>query len=53
MVGIGTAAWILDGVLGAVLYRRFGERMAAYLLWGAAALLQILIWIAIVGLIGT
>jgi hypothetical protein len=52
MVGVGTAAWILDGVLGAVLYRRFGEPMAAYLLWGTAAVLQILIWIAIAGLIG-
>jgi hypothetical protein len=53
MVGIGTAAWILDGALGVILYRRFGERMAGYLLWGAAAVLQILIWVAIAGLIGT
>jgi hypothetical protein len=52
MVGFGTAAWVLDGVLGAILYRRFREPMAAYLLWGAAAILQILIWIAVVGLIG-
>jgi len=44
---LGTVAWLVDGVLGYVVYRRARERMGAYLLWGAAAGLQILLWIAI------
>jgi len=51
LVALGTAAWVVDGVLGYVIYRRLEERMAAYLLWGAAAGLQILLWVAIAGLV--
>ena len=51
LIALGTVAWLVDGVLGIVIYRRFGERVAACLLWGAAAGLQILLWFAIAGLI--
>ena len=36
LVGFGTAAWLLNGLLASFLYRRPGERTAAYLLWGAS-----------------
>jgi hypothetical protein len=43
VAGVGTALWAINGVLGAVLYRWLGERMAAYLLWGGAVVLQLLL----------
>ena len=51
LAALGTAAWLLNGILGTVIYRRWGERMAACLLWGAAAGLQVLLCAAIIGLI--
>ena len=47
---LGTVAWLVDGMLGYLAYRRARERMGAYLLWGTAAGLQILLWAAISGL---
>ncbi len=43
MAGLGTAAWLVDSVLGALIYQRTGERIAAYLLWVAAVCVQILL----------
>ena len=51
LVGFGTAAWLLNGLLGSFLYRRPGERTAAYLLWGASVLVQLLLWGALLGLL--
>ncbi len=51
LLGVGTLVWLANGALGAVIYGRWGERMAAYLLWGGAALVQILLWVALAGLI--
>lgn len=50
---LGTVAWLVDGMLGYLVYRRARERMGAYLLWGTAAGLQILLWAAISGLTAT
>ena len=50
LIALGAIAWLANGALGAVIYRRSGERMAAYLLWGGAVLLQVLLWVAIAGL---
>ena len=36
LVGFGTAAWLLNGLLGSILYRRPEDRTAAYLFWGAS-----------------
>lgn len=47
---LGTVVWLVDGMLGYLVYRRARERMGAYLLWGTAAGLQILLWAAISGL---
>lgn len=52
MAGLGSVAWMLDGALGAILYRRIGAAMAAYLLWGAAAVVQVLVWIGLAELMG-
>jgi hypothetical protein len=43
VAGVGTALWAVDGALGVALYERRGERMAAYLLWGGALVLQVLL----------
>ena len=51
LIALGTSAWLVNGVLGAAIHRWLGERMAAYLLWGAAAGLQVLLWVAITNLI--
>lgn len=51
LAGLGAAVWMAEGILGYVSYRRLGERMAAYLLWGTAAGLQILLLVAVVGLV--
>ncbi len=53
IAGLGSAVWMLDGALGAVLYRRMGAAMVAYLLWGAAAVVQVLVWIGLAELMGT
>ncbi len=46
---IGALAWLLNGGLGLLTYHR--ERMASYLLWGGAVLVQTLVWVAAVGLL--
>jgi hypothetical protein len=51
LIILGAVAWLANGVLGAFIYSRMGERMAAYFLWGGAVLLQFLLWVALAGLI--
>jgi len=46
---IGLLALLLNGALGWLVYRR--ERMAAYLLWGGAVLIQVLVWTAAIGIL--
>jgi len=46
---IGLLALLLNGALGWLVYRR--ERMAAYLLWGGAVLVQVLVWTAAIGIL--
>jgi hypothetical protein len=47
---IGLLAFLANGVLGVVAYRR--ERVASYMLWGGAVLIQLLTWAAALGLLG-
>ncbi len=47
---IGLLALLLNGVLGGLMYRY--ERMASYLVWGGAVLVQVLVWVATVGILG-
>jgi hypothetical protein len=47
---IGLLALLFNGTLGALAYRR--EKMISYLLWGGAALIQILIWKAALDILG-
>ncbi len=47
---IGLLVLLLNGVLGWLVYRR--ERVAAYLLWGGAVLVQVLVWTAAIGILG-
>jgi len=47
---IGLLALLLDGALGGLAYR--DERVASYLLWGGTILVQVLVWIAAVGILG-
>jgi hypothetical protein len=47
---IGLLALVLNGVLGVLMYRH--ERMASYLLWGGAILIQVLAWAAAIGVLG-
>ncbi len=51
LILLGAVAWLVNGILGALIYSRSGERMAAYLLWGGGVLLQLLLWVALAGLI--
>lgn len=46
---IGFLALLLNSVLGGLAYRR--ERMASYMLWGGAILIQVLMWTAAVGIL--
>jgi hypothetical protein len=47
---IGLLALLLNGALGGLTYRR--ERVASYLLWGGAILVQVLVWAAAIGILG-
>ena len=47
---IGLLVLLLNGALGWLVYRR--ERVAAYLLWGGAVLVQVLVWTAAIGILG-
>jgi hypothetical protein len=48
---IGLLTLLLNGTLGGLAYQR--ERVISYLLWGGAVLVQILVWAAAVGLLGS
>ena len=49
---IGALAWLVNGLLGILLYAtRQNERPAAYLLWSSSLIIQALLWIAALGLI--
>ncbi len=47
---IGLLSLLVNGALGGVLHVRAGQRAAAYLLWGCAVFVQVLVWIATLGL---
>ena len=47
---IGLLALLLNGALGGLAYRR--ERVASYLLWGGAVLVQVLVFLAAIGVLG-
>ncbi|MDY6877606.1 MAG: PH domain-containing protein [Chloroflexota bacterium] len=47
---IGLLALLLNGALGWLVHQR--ERVAAYLLWGGAILIQMLVWTAAIGILG-
>ena len=47
---IGLLAMLLNGVLGGLAYRH--ERVVSYMLWGGAILIQVLIWVAAIGILG-
>jgi hypothetical protein len=47
---IGLLTLVVNGALGGLLHVRAGQRTAAYLLWGCAAFVQALVWIATLGL---
>jgi len=47
---IGLLTFLLNGVLGWLAYRR--ERVASYLLWGGAVLIQLLVLTATIGMLG-
>jgi hypothetical protein len=49
---IGLIAWLVNGAGGALLHLRRNETAAAYLLWGSAGLVQLLLWIATISLLG-
>lgn len=49
---IGALAWLVNGLLGVLLYAtRQNERPAAYLLWSSSIVIQLLLIVAAVGLI--
>ncbi len=47
---IGLLTLLLNGALGGLAYRH--ERVASYLLWGGAVLIQVLVWTAAIGILG-
>lgn len=47
---ISALALVINGVLAGLLYRY--ERVASYLLWGGALLVQVLVWAAALGILG-
>jgi hypothetical protein len=49
---IGGLAWLINGLIGVALYAaRQRERPAAYLVWSSSIVVQVLLWIAAVGLL--
>jgi hypothetical protein len=49
---IGALAWLINGVLGILLYAtRQNERPAAYLLWTSSLVIQVFLWVAALGLL--
>ncbi len=51
LIALGTVAWLLNGFLATAAFRWLREQMVAYLLLGGAVGLQILLWIAVIGLV--
>ncbi len=51
LVSIGAVAWGVNAVLGILVHRRAADRPAAYLLFGAAVVVQGLLWVAALGLL--
>ena len=49
---IGLLTWLFNGILGGIFYRQKQERVISYVLWGGAVWVQLLAWVAAVGLIG-
>lgn len=47
----GFSAWVINGVVGALFYRQAQNRPVAFVIWGAALLLQVATWIILIGLI--
>lgn len=50
---VGLVAWIVDGALGWIFYQYREERAVGFLLWGGASLVQLITWIALLGLLAT
>lgn len=49
---IGALAWLINGLLGILLYAtRQDERPAAYLLWTSSLVIQVFLWVAALGLL--
>jgi hypothetical protein len=48
---IGGLCWALDLGLGSAFYRRLGDRPLAYMLWGVALVVNLLLWAAAVTLL--
>ena len=46
---VGLSTLVLNGALGSLLYGR--DRVASYLLWGGAILVQLLVWTAMLGVL--
>ncbi len=50
---IGALAWLVNGLVGGALYAmRQSQRPVAYLLWSSSIIVQVLLWVAAVGLLG-
>jgi hypothetical protein len=45
--------WFVNTLGGIWLHRRPADRAGAYLLFGATALVQVFVWVAAIGLVGT
>lgn len=49
---IGAIAWLVNGIIGVALYAtRKGERSTAYLVWASSLGIQVLLWVAAIGLL--
>lgn len=49
---IGGLAWLVNGLIGVALYAaRQSERPAAYVLWSSSIVIQLLLWVAAIGLL--
>jgi hypothetical protein len=46
----GAIVWVVNALLGELVYQR--EKIAAYLLWGCAAVMQVCLWLALLTLAG-
>jgi len=49
---IGAIAWLVNGIVGIALYAtRKDERPTAYLVWSSSLAIQVLLWVAAIGLL--